>query len=590
MVRDCRLASDRFNSSGLLRRLAFKIPPHEVKRYGLAIMGGLLLAAAYPTVGVAGFAWIAPGLMLAAAMGTRGGQVFRIGLMGGFAFYLGALSWLLRIPLHFTPIIGWLVLSAYLAIYPALWVWLSWKLFLWNVREPESSVLPTSALLGRGALLETLDWFLCRTWLQRLAWSLLCAALWVALEMIVGRLFTGFPWLYLGVSQYRLLPLIQIASITGVYGVSFLPVWFSVSLVSAFAVLLRRPQVRWHGQREILLPFMVAVGVIAAGWSVIMRSTPPQPKLKAALIQPSIPQTWIWDPKESSNRFQQLLQLSEQALTNHPDLLVWPEAAVPYMYRFDEEIHTAVTNLVQTHKVWLILGSDDGEVRIRPNGRMETNFFNSSFLVSPEGETKGVYRKRRLVIFGEYIPFGRDFTFIEGLTGMGSFTPGDRAVNFFMPDLHAKAAMLICFEDVFPDVTRASVEDDTDFILNLTNNGWFGESAAQWQHAANAVFRAVENGRPLVRSTNNGLTCWVDPQGRMDQIFFPGTKDIYGMGFKIVDIPLLGGGKPSETFYHRHGDWFGWGCVSLSALAVLLQIALPRRARHAEQTQQAQQV
>jgi apolipoprotein N-acyltransferase len=101
-------------------------------------------------------------------------------------------------------------------------------------------------------------------------------------------------------------------------------------------------------------------------------------------------------------------------------------------------------------------------------------------------------------------------------------------------------------------------------LLNLTNNGWFGESAAQWQHAANAVFRAVENGLPLVRCANNGLTCWVDPQGRLHEVFFPGTRDIYGVGTKVVRVPLLAGRERASTFYWRHGDWFGWGCVWLS--------------------------
>jgi apolipoprotein N-acyltransferase len=127
--------------------------------------------------------------------------------------------------------------------------------------------------------------------------------------------------------------------------------------------------------------------------------------------------------------------------------------------------------------------------------------------------------------------------------------------------------VLICFEDIFPHHTREYVDEDTDFLLNLTNNGWFGEGAAQWQHAANAVFRAVENGVPLVRCTNNGLTCWVDERGRMYDIYFPGTGDIYGVGFKLVKVPLLGGRKREATFYRRHGDLFGWSCVAWAILA-----------------------
>jgi len=555
----------------------------------LAITAGLLLAAAFPKLGLAGLAWLAPGLLLMAGMGLRGGAAFRVGYAGGLAFYLGALHWLLFIPLSFTPIIGWLSLAVYLAIYPGLWVWLGWKLYPASNRLQQTSpagTIPQPASPPGSAkgfappsqqFTELLDWFLSTPWLPRLGWAILCAALWVALEMIVGRLFTGFPWSFLGNTQYRILQVIQIASITGVYGVSFLVVWFAISLAVALVMLIRRPQVRWHSQRELLLPFLVTAAVAGNGWWELVRSAPPpSARLKVALIQPSIPQTWIWDPRESSNRFQQLLQLSEQALTNHPDLMVWPEAAVPYMFRFDEDIYSAVSNLVQRHQIWLVLGSDDGEVRMRPNGRFETNYFNSSFLVAPDGQIMNSYRKRRLVIFGEYIPFGHRFSFIEDWTGMGSFTRGDRPVWFSIPDLHVKASILICFEDVFPHLTRGSVDDETDFVLNLTNNGWFGESAAQWQHAAAAVFRAVENGLPLVRCANNGLTCWVDSQGGMPDPYFPGTRDIYGVGYKLVNIPLLGGARRPATFYHRHGDWFGWGCVVLSAAALLWQLGRQR--------------
>jgi apolipoprotein N-acyltransferase len=387
--------------------------------------------------------------------------------------------------------------------------------------------------------------------------------------MIQGRLFTGFPWLCLGNSQYRILPIIQLASVTGVYGLSFLVIWFSVSLAGALLMLIKRPQSRWYAQREVLAPFLVAALVAGIGWHKVIQPASPRKGVKIALVQPSIPQTWIWDPAENSNRFQQLLQLSETALKEHPDMLVWPEAAVPYMIRYDEEIYSLVSNLVRRHKVWLALGSDDGEVRVRSNGRMETNIYNSSFLMNPQGILVDSYRKRKLVIFGEYIPFGRQFDWIEKVTGMGSFTRGERAVSFEMPGL-AKAAILICFEDVFPNVTRTSVEDDTDFVLNLTNNGWFGKSAAQWQHAAAAVFRAVENGLPLVRCANNGLTCWVDARGALHDVYFPGTDDIYGVGYKIVDVPLAGRSR-AQTYYNQHGDRFGWGCVAVSAWVVLRQ-------------------
>jgi apolipoprotein N-acyltransferase len=293
--------------------------------------------------------------------------------------------------------------------------------------------------------------------------------------------------------------------------------------------------------------------------------------VKIALVQPSIPQRWIWSPEESSNRFTQLLRLSEAALTNagsKPDLLVWPEAAVPGYVRWDTNIHSAVTNLVRRHQVWLVLGSDDAAPPLGSDDPFAADIFNASFLIGPEGEFRAAYRKRRLVICGEYIPFVRWLPFLERWTGMGSFTPGREVAPFRVPELGLKTSVLICFEDVFPHGVREYVDADTDFLLNLTNNGWFGESAAQWQHAANAVFRAVENGVPLVRCANNGITCWVTPQGQIRDAYLPGTLDAYGAGFKIVQVPLLDGKKREPTFYRQHGDVFGWGCIAWSALVV----------------------
>jgi apolipoprotein N-acyltransferase len=136
-----------------------------------------------------------------------------------------------------------------------------------------------------------------------------------------------------------------------------------------------------------------------------------------------------------------------------------------------------------------------------------------------------------------------------------------------------KTSVLICFEDNFPHYAREYAQPDIDFLVNLTNNGWFGEGAAQWQHAANALFRAVENRRPLVRCTNNGLTCWMDASGRLRQVFKDANGSIYGPGFMTVEIPLLNPGeKVSPTFYNQHGDWFGWGCVGFSVIALALKL------------------
>jgi len=189
------------------------------------------------------------------------------------------------------------------------------------------------------------------------------------------------------------------------------------------------------------------------------------------------------------------------------------------------------------------------------------------------------YHKQHLVMFGEYMPLGRWFPFLNYFRTLDSgFAAGDGPVPFLLKNLGVKISVLICSEDVFPHLARGYVETDTDFLLNLTNNGWFGESAAQWQHAANAVFRAVENGLPLVRCTNNGLTCWVDQNGRLHDVYFPGSDDIYQPGFKLSKIPLRAAGQTLRlTSYTRFGDVFGWTCVGITAVALLRQGILQRR-------------
>ena len=245
--------------------------------------------------------------------------------------------------------------------------------------------------------------------------------------MLVARLFSGFPWNLLGSSQYQMTPLIQIASLTGIYGVSFLTVWVSLSLLSAGLMLVLRPTVRsiWVG--EIFLPVIVVALVFSFGFRQLQHDPPVTRTLKVALIQPSIPQTLIWDTSRDQERFGELVRLSEQAMTNHVDLLVWPEAAVPSFARWDTNLYPAITNLVRRHRVWLILGSDDlARSAARTLTRYE--FYNASFLVNPDGEFVSRYRKRNLVVFGEYIPLVRWLPFVKWFTPIeGGFTPGERA-------------------------------------------------------------------------------------------------------------------------------------------------------------------
>lgn len=505
-----------------------------------AVLCGLLLTAAYPKVGLAGAAWVAPGLILLAGRPSP----FRLGCLAGFAHFTTALYWLLLIPFPAGAVLGWFLLSSYLAAFMGSWVWFCWR------------IAPVPArTMGKWWL----DWSET-SWPARMRWAVSCALAWVAMEVIIGRFLSGFPWLLLGMSQYRLLPLIQVASFTGVYGVSFLAVWFSISLSSAGIQLLQSASRPRALAGEVFLPLLASAGVTAWGYGQCLIPRSPGPILRLALIQPSIRQEMIFDPREDGARFTSLFELSRAALAEKPDLLVWPEASMP---GFNPTNFAAMTNLVASAHAGWIFGADDAEPK--PGKADEVDAFNAGFFFDAAGQYAGSYRKRRLVLFGEYIPDW--LPFLKRMIPIGSFKPGDRFIPFRGTDPKFNASILICYEDVFPHWTREYVGSDTDFLLNLTNDGWFGRSAAQWQQACDAIFRAVENRIPLVRCTNNGLTCWVDESGRLRRIFRDQNGSVYGPGFLVVEIPLLRPGeKRAATFYNQHGDWFGWACVTLTAV------------------------
>lgn len=494
--------------------------------------------------------------MLLAAAGRSAGGAFRIGFIGGLVQHLVALGWLLNIPFPIGNVAAWLGLSAYSALFQGAWVTACWQVSPSGMGRAGS----TGWFAALGSTLEP-------TLIRRAAWPLFCAASWVGLEMIQSRFLSGFPWNLLGTSQYAMVPLIQIASLTGVYGISFLLVWTSVSLGLALLRVVLQPRARWGWMGEVRLPLLVTVSVGCFGMLRLTHSPPDTPAVKIALVQPSIPQELIWDEEADARRFSEVMQLSELALATQPALLIWPESA---FVGATEERYQRLAEMIARAKVRMILSAEDAEPREASGNESTYDLFNAAFLLNAEGRLEATYRKQRLVIFGEYVPLSRWLPFLRHFTPIeGGFTPGTGPVEFRMPDLSMTASVLICFEDVFPHGARRHARDDVGLLVNLTNNGWFGAGSAQWQHAAAAVFRAVENGLPLVRATNNGLTCWIDPSGRIRQWLGQESGDPYGPGFLTVHVPLPPEGR-ARTFYNRHGDVFGWSCVAVLLVGVFV--------------------
>ncbi len=502
-------------------------------------------ACAFPPVAFLPAAWLAPALLLAATRAAPG-RAFRLGLVAGIAHYFTSLAWVLYIPVAPGNIAGWLALSTYCSVYPAAWAALCWYLFPGDLKKPI------------GAALAELSF--CK----RLRWGTSCSIAWVALECLRGWVITGFPWNFLGGAHGDCPGVAWRAQLPGGRGVArgggggagggLLLVW------------------RWRDEKKFKPPIfkelagpavLVAVAVGLGSFALAQPLGEERGELKIALIQPSIPQRVLWsgNPEDQHNRFAQLMDLSDIAVDENPDLLVWPEASVPPLRLLDPEVVEPrlekLNAALREKKIWRVWGAD----------RFESNApLNSSVLMDPDGNELAYYSKQHLVMFGEYVPFGEQLPFLKKLAPVGNFARGKGPEIFDMG--HAKMSVIICFEDVVPALARRAATPEVDFLLNLTNDGWFGQSHQQWQHARSAAWRAIETRRPLVRCTNNGITCWVDEHGR-----FHGVGDrrlVYSPAYKIVSIPLRKGPR-ALTFYQRTGDWLPWGTVLACGVLIFLR-------------------
>lgn len=519
----------------------------EGLRQGVGALAGLLWALAYPGPGVAGLAWLAPGWMWYAALGQTPGAAFRTGYVAGCVQALVSLRWLLNMPHPAGALAGWLALSGYCAVYPGLW--LAWG--AWVRGGP----------LG-GGWLEAAGVHAGLAWPRRMAVSCVAAAGWVALEWVRGWMLTGFPWNALGVSQWRQAPLIQLASVTGVHGVSFLVCWMSVALAGAGVVLVSRPRDRWGWMAEVRLPLLLVLACLGWGFHRLMderrgeRADRPR-MLRVALIQPSIAQTLLWDPAERERSFAVAARLTRAALETRPEVVVWPEGD----FGLDRDAFASMSAALSRAGVeWVFSANDVGA------GSDAGKAYNAAFSTGRDGRVSGTYRKRRLVVFGEYVPWAEALPFLRNLTPIGDgFSAGDAPSEFVLAG--AKASPVICFEDIFPHAIREHVRPGTDFLLELTNDGWFGRGPAPWQHLANAVFRAVENGVALVRCTNNGVTGWVDATGLVREQLGDAGASVHAEGFVVVGVPV-GMGRAGQTWYARHGDGVAWGSAAWAAWAM----------------------
>jgi apolipoprotein N-acyltransferase len=351
------------------------------------------------------------------------------------------------------------------------------------------------------------------------------AALWVAIERTHGPL--GFAWLALGNAGIDMALPMRLAPWTGVYGLSFL---FSLLSAATAIVILRR------GRKQLLW-----LALVPALFLLPELPVPAEPSETAVLVQPKIPEEAEWSPVTAHMLHQRIELLTlEAALAAKPQLIVWPEVPGPIYYYRDPQLRDEVTNLALTTRAWFLFGT----VANTPQGGP----LNSAVLLAPDGSLVDRYDKINLVPFGEFVP--KFFGFVNRITQeAGDFVPGDRMVVFPMGE--HKIGSFICYESVFPPQVRGFVHQGADLLVNISNDGYFGHSAAREQHLSIVRMRAAENRRWILRATNDGITASIDPTGHVRQ-----SLPLYSELARKFDYGYV----KELTPYTLYGDWFAWGC------------------------------
>ena len=456
-------------------------------------------------------------------------RAFSLGLTTGAVYFTGTLYWLVETMTTFgglaTPIAVFAaaILVAYLALFPAA--------FAVIVARLSVSPGPTWALL-------------------------LAPAVWVATELGRQYVWDGFPWELLGYSQVSVLPIAQLASVIGVYGLSGL-----LALVSCTVALAvtGRARDRW-------VPLVVAGAVVAivAAWgtkrlngAALLASGDP---VRVAVVQGNIAQEDKWNPAFRDRITDRYIGMTRQALASGATFILWPESSTPFYFEEDLVRGAAIRRLARESGATLLIGSDQVEpVRAEAEGRPSDRYYNAAFLVKPDGTTGAVYRKMHLVPFGEYVPLKRLLFFVGPIVeAVSDFTSGD--VPVLLPVGNHVASTAICYEVIYASLMRQFVRDGSELLTTITNDAWYGRSSAAYQHWDQAAMRAIENGRYLARAANTGISGFVDPYGRE-----LAKSDLFEQALLIEDIRFL----QSRTIYMQIGDLVAWLSLALTAAALL---------------------
>ena len=509
----------------------------------LAVLSGLLLVLCYAPFGFGNLSWVAlapliAGVWFSETAGRR--EILRLGGLGfvfGMFYFGGSLAWLATLTIP-----GWILLSLYLALYPALWT-----AFLGTFIRP-------TGLSRRGEPVWMGSWHNLRV-------AFLGAAACVALEWVRGVFLSGFGWDGLGIALARNVALIQITDVTGVGGLSFLIVFANLIAVVTVRRLIEEFR---RGARRPHYDFAVTVGVVTLAWLYglrqMMAPAPASVPLTFAAVQANVPQATRNDPAFEDEVMERYRKHTNAAMALKPDLLLWPESATPRPIFNDQGTWEMVRELADGFPGDMLLGTVHYD---------ERGGYNSAALLSGRGEAAQMHHKMHLVPFGEFVPFRQGFPFFAWVVGdlvPDDFDAGSYPEVLEMAARPVKIGALICFEDTLGDLAREFVLRGAQIFAVVTNDGWFLRSAGSRQHLDNAVFRCAENKIPMIRAANTGVTCLVDRFGvvRQELRSPEGSTFIEGVLFGRAEVPA----NPAPTFYARHGEVFSIGCI-LVAVATM---------------------
>ena len=516
-------------------------------RAALVVASGLALGLAFPKFDYNLLAWVALVPLFYAIEGESLRRVFWWAYLQGFAANVVALYWI-PIPLH-----DFADVRIEFAIFPMLLL-------------AGAAAINTAIAIWAGE-------FIGRR--MRIPMVVTMPVAWTALEWFRTYVPASFPWNLLGYVAYRNLELIQFAEFTGVYGVSALIVFFNAVV---YVVISRRGTNRLQAASLSTLTAMMIVFVAFGAWRISnLKKAPSTGSLKVAMVQGNIPQSLKWDPNFLPQSYKVYQDATVDAAKRGADLIVWPEAAAAFLFQPDDRYPAMLAGDAQYRTALLTLAHNIGKPILFgapalaiQNDRV-AGFYNRAYLVdvNGQGEVDAHYDKIELVPFGEYVPARAILGFFveKVVHGFGDMMPGREQTLFDVKGV--KLGVLICYESIFPDLTRREVNEGADVLVNITNDAWYGESSAPYQVLAMAALRSVETKVPMVRVANTGISALIEPSGQITD-----RTSLFKRVTSIVDVSW----RPVRTVYTVIGDLFAQICFALTLIGVIVAWRWPRPA------------